>query len=122
MTNVIPVDGFPRLFIESTTGKGAIIKPQISPRPSYQGATKQVIDCITPRDGIIGYVNGEAYYGPFHVHPTRGVKMVGAAHTTTAHAIIYDTPAESRAATVNIPSSTSSVPVSYTHLTLPTKG
>ena len=94
--NVIPVDGIPQLTIQSSTGFGAIIKPQIAPRPTYQGEIKQVIDCITPRDGIVGFVNGDPYYGPFHIHPTRGVKMVGAAHTTTPHAIIYDTPAESR--------------------------
>ncbi len=94
--NIIPVTGIPQLNIETETGFGAIIKPQIAPRPSYQGEIKQIIDCITPRDGIVGYVNGEPYYGPFHVHPTRGVKMVGVAHTTSPHAIIYDTPAESK--------------------------
>ena len=104
--NVIPVDGFPKLFIESTTGFGAIIKPQIAPRPSYQGETKQVIDCITPRDGIVGYINGEPYYGSFHVHPTTGAKMVGSAHTTTAHSTIYDTPAESRSSTARVSTST----------------
>ncbi len=104
--DVIPVDGFPQLFIESTTGFGAIIKPQIDPRPSYQGETKQVIDCITPRDGIVGYVNGEPYYGSFHIHPTTGAKMVGAAHTTTAHSTIYDTPAESRSSTTRVSTST----------------
>jgi hypothetical protein len=105
-TDVIPVSGFPQLFIESTTGFGAIIKPQIAPRPSYQGQTKQVIDCISPRDGIVGYVNGEPYYGSFHIHPTTGAKMVGAAHTTTAHSTIYDTPAESRSSAARISTST----------------
>ena len=38
----------------------------------------------------------DRYYGPFHVHPTTGAKMVGIAHTTAPHAIIYDTPQESR--------------------------
>ena len=109
ISNVKAVQNIPKLFIESNTGFGAIIKAQITPRPSYQGETKQVIDCITPRNNLVGYVNGEPYYGAFHVHPTKGVKMVGAAHTTTAHAIIYDTPAESRAAVVNIPSSTSTI-------------
>ena len=94
--NVKPVDGIPSLKVETETGFGADLKPQLAPRPTYQGEIKQVIDCITPRDGIVGFVNGEPYYGPFHVHPTRGVKMVGAAHTTAPHAIIYDTPAESR--------------------------
>jgi len=100
--NVIAVSGIPVLEIESDTGVGALIKPQIAPRPAYQGEIKQNIDCITPRDGIVGFVNGEPYYGPFHVHPTRGVKMVGVAHTTSAHAIIYDTPAESRGRNASI--------------------
>ena len=92
------MSGVPLLKIQSSTGFGAIIKAQIAPRPSYQGEIKQVIDCISPRDGIVGFINGDPYYGPFHIHPDRGVKMVGAAHTTTPHAIIYDTPAESRSA------------------------
>ena len=105
--NVVPVKDIPILTIQSSTGFGAIIKPQITPRPEYQGKIKQVIDCITPRDGIVGFINGDPYYGEFHVHPTTGVKMVGAAHTTTPHAIIYDTPAESRtSAAVSIPTST----------------
>ena len=54
-----------------------------------------VIDCITPRGNIVGYVNGKEYNGPFHVHPETGQKMVGIAHTTRAHATIYDTPQES---------------------------
>jgi len=100
--NVIAVNNIPILLIQSETGVGAIIKPQIAPRPAYQGEIKQNIDCITPRDGIVGFVNGEPYYGPFHVHPIRGVKMVGVAHTTSAHAIIYDTPAESRGRNASI--------------------
>ena len=98
ITSVQAVTELPELTISSSTGFGAILKAQISARPEYQGEIKQVIDCITPRDGIVGYVNGEAYYGPFHVHPPTGLKMVGAAHTTTPHAIIYDTPQESRTA------------------------
>ena len=96
INNVVPVNDFPQLTIQSDTGFGAIIKPQITPRPAYQGEIKQVIDCITPRDGIVGFINGDPYYGPFHIHPQTGVKMVGAAHTTTPHAIIYDTPSQSR--------------------------
>ena len=116
INNVIPVKDIPQLTIESTTGFGAIIKPQIAPRPSYQGEIRQVIDCITPRDGIVGFVNGDPYYGPFHIHPTRGVKMVGAAHTTTPHAIIYDTPAESRTSSAG----TGSVQPTMTTVTSPT--
>ena len=98
--NLETFDTLPELDIITSTGTGALISPQLSPRPSYQGEVKQVIDCVSPRNAdIVGFVNGEPYYGPFHVHPTTGAKMVGVAHTTTPHAIIS---------------------VSYTHLTLPT--
>ena len=93
-TNVEPVTDFPELTITTTTGFGAILQAQILPRPEYQGEIKQVIDCISPRDGIVGYVNGEAYYGSFHVMPN-GIKMTGAKHSDSDF-IIYDTPQESR--------------------------
>ena len=93
-TNVEAVTEFPEITIETSTGFGAILKAQILPRPEYQGEIKQVIDCITPRDGIVGFVNGEAYYGPFHVMPN-GLKMTGAKHSNN-DMIIYDTPQESR--------------------------
>jgi len=92
--NVAPVKDLPNLTIQSDTGFGAIIKPQIAPRPEYQGEIVQVIDCITPRDGIVGFINGEPYYGSFHVMPN-GVKMTGAKHSGN-DIIIYDTPQESR--------------------------
>ena len=41
----------------------------------------------------VGYVDGSAYFGPYHEH--MGVKMVGAEHITEAHAVIYDTVEES---------------------------
>ena len=47
---------------------------------------------------LVGYVNGQPYYGLFHIHKRddgRVVKMVGIAHTTTPHEIIYDTVQES---------------------------
>ena len=93
-TNVEAITEFPEITIETSTGFGAILKAQILPRPEYQGEIKQVIDCITPRDGIVGFVNGEAYYGPFHVM-SNGVKMTGAKHSNS-DMIIYDTPQESR--------------------------
>ena len=65
-------------------------------RDRYQGEIKIVIDCITPRDGIVGFVNGEPYYGVFHVMPN-GVKMTGAKHSDNDF-IIFDTPQESRTA------------------------
>ena len=47
---------------------------------------------------LVGYVKGQPYYGPFHSH-TRDdgsvVKMVGIAHTTSPHDVIFDTVQES---------------------------
>ena len=97
INNVEPYDTLPELEVISSTGTGAFLRAQLAPRPSYQGKVRQVIDCVSPRNAdIVGFVNGEPYYGPFHVHPTTGAKMVGVAHTTSPHAIIYDTPQESR--------------------------
>ena len=121
--NVIPPDPstnnlesfttLPELEIESSTGFGALLKGQLAPRPTYQGEVKQVIDCISPRNAnIVGFINGEPYYGPFHVHPTTGAKMVGVAHTTTPHAIIYNTPQESRTSRSIVATSTSFTTVS----------
>lgn len=84
----------PNLTIKSITGAGAVLKPVMTRRPR-QREVINVIDCITPRGNIVGYVNGKPYNGPFHVHPTNGKKMVGAAHTTSPHATIYNTPQES---------------------------
>ena len=102
-TNVESVTELPELTIESETGFGAILKAQISPRPEYQGEIKQIIDCVSPRDGIVGYVNGEPYYGPFHVMPN-GIKMTGVKHSDN-DMIIYDTPQQSRTSTVTRTSS-----------------
>ena len=111
--NVETFSTLPELSIQTTTGFGAIIKGQLAPRPSYQGEVRQVIDCITPRNAnIVGFVNGEPYYGAFHVHPTTGAKMVGIAHTTAPHAIIYDTPQESRTSRSPVVTSTSYTTVS----------
>ena len=103
--NVIPPDpstnnletfsSLPELEIISSTGVGALLKAQLLPRPEYQGKVKQVIDCISPRNaGIVGFINGEPYYGSFHVMPN-GIKMTGVKHTDS-DMIIYDTPQESR--------------------------
>jgi len=92
----IAVDEVVELSINSNTGRGALLYATIDERPEYQGEVKQQIDCVAPRtDNLVGYVKGEPYYGDFHVHPNTGKKMVGAAHTTTPHEIIYDTPQES---------------------------
>ena len=114
--NVQEVKDFPELSISTNTGSGAILRAQIAPRPTYQGEIKQVIDCVTPRDGIVGFVNGEPYYGAFHVHPPTGLKMVGAAHTTAPHAIIYDTPQESRTSRSTMTTTSSLTTVSSTQV------
>jgi len=47
---------------------------------------------------LVGYVKGQPYYGPFHSHTREDgsvVKMVGIAHTTTPHDVIFDTVKES---------------------------
>ena len=41
----------------------------------------------------VGFVDGEAYFGPSHVH--RGVRMTGAVHLDEFHQFIYDTVEES---------------------------
>ena len=47
---------------------------------------------------LVGYVNGQPYYGDFifmREMMDQIVKMVGIAHTTTPHSVIYDTVQES---------------------------
>ena len=113
--NVEEVNEFVEMTIRgpnntSPSGSGAILRAQIAPRPTYQGEIKQVIDCITPRDGIVGFVNGEPYYGVFHVM-SNGVKMTGAKHSDS-DMIIYDTPQESRTSRGMMSMSTSYTTVS----------
>ena len=84
----------PSVTVQSPTGSGAILTPVMTRKPR-QMEVITVIDCITPRGNIVGYVNGKEYNGPFHVHPETGQKMVGLAHTTRSHATIYNTPQES---------------------------
>jgi len=84
----------PDTSVESITGSGAILTPVMT-RQRRQTGVITVIDCITPRNNIVGYVDGKEYNGPFHVHPETGQKMVGIAHTTSAHATIYNSPQES---------------------------
>ena len=96
--------------VNSITGSGAKIAPRIKKRPiDPQGEVKQVIDCISKDDDFVGYVNGEKYYGPFHVHPTNGRKMVGATHVSTPHQYIYDSPEESLGSAQQIVSTTTQI-------------
>ena len=46
-TNVKNVEKLPKIKIISETGSGAILKPSLKPRPTYQGEVKEVIDCIS---------------------------------------------------------------------------
>ena len=95
--NNVKITEIPKIIVTSSTGEGALIKPIIGRLPlTPQGEIIQIIDCVGPEtNNLVGYVNGQPYYGPYHLHPTRGVKMVGAAHTSTPHEIIYDTPEQS---------------------------
>ena len=95
--NNVKVTEIPKIIVSSSTGVGALIKPIIGRLPlTPQGEVIQVIDCVGPEtNNLVGYVNGKPYYGAYHIHPTKGVKMVGAAHTSSPHEIIYDTPEQS---------------------------
>ena len=46
-TNMKNVEKLPKIKIISETGSGAILKPSLKPRPTYQGEVKEVIDCIS---------------------------------------------------------------------------
>ena len=53
---------------------------------------------------VVGFVNGEPYSGPYHVHERDDgviVKMTGIQHSGVAHNIIYDTAEESLSGAVN---------------------
>ena len=106
----------PEVEIFTSTGLGAELIPVITYSPDFvadigerPGAgmlVVDVVDCVysLPKTQV-GWVNGNPYYGPFHIHPNRGVKMVGAEHVSTPHAIIYNTKEESLGQTA---------PVTYT--------
>ena len=104
----------------SASGSGAVLRPRLIERPDTpQGEVKQVIDCISKDDDLVGYVKGEPYYGPFHIHPKTGRKMVGATHVSTPHEYIYNTQAESLAGNVTV-STTTQVSQTTTETTTPT--
>jgi len=96
----------PELVVNTKTGVGANIIPIMS----FKGQLKedvtaderrarsligieQVIDCIGDNKEVVGYVNGVAYSGPYHVM-SNGLKMTGATHSGS-DSIIYDTIEES---------------------------
>ena len=95
----------PDVYIKSETGYNVELLPvfcverigkdEIKEYDSQSG--KQlitVIDCVgkIDRNQFVGYVNGKPYYGPFHFHPKKGVKMVGARHVPEPHDVITDRP------------------------------
>ena len=96
----------PPVTINTKTGVGAKLLPVISyapdfvsdigERPAPGALVINVVDCVysLPKTQI-GWVNGNPYYGPFHIHPFKGVKMVGAVHVPYPHDVIYDTREES---------------------------
>jgi len=91
-TNDKPYRTLPPAVVQSPTGSGAILTPVMSRRRRRQEVVT-VIDCITPRGNIVGYVNGKEYNGPFHVMPN-GTKMTGLEHSGF-DSTIYGTPQES---------------------------
>ena len=78
-------------FITSEKGSGAIIRPRLLARPKQpQGEVKVVVDCISQDNQLVGYVDGKEYYGPYHIHPSNGRKMVGVTHSSVPHKYIYN--------------------------------
>ena len=78
-------------FITSKKGSGAIIRPRLLVRPKQpQGEVKVVVDCISQDNQLVGYVDGKEYYGPYHIHPSNGRKMVGVTHSSVPHKYIYN--------------------------------
>ena len=68
------------------------------PQSSYSNGAKvrgAIITSSSSTSSLVGYVNGNPYYGPFHFHPNTGKKMVGAFHVSSPHDTIYATKAES---------------------------
>lgn len=102
----VPWSVQPSVRVLSDTGLGANMIAVMEYRRQYQtdfgsetrrrlvGITS-VVDCVGDPPQLVGYVNGREYYGPFHVHPDTGLKMVGERHKSTPHAIIYPTKEQS---------------------------
>ena len=69
---------------------------QVNPlRPKRIGNEISVSNSTPVADVPKGYISGKPYYGPIHIHPETGIKMVGGEHAPYPHAIVYDTVAES---------------------------
>ena len=124
--DLIPIMSYSPNFVSdsgsSPTGDGGIAggRSGISaPMGAMSGGNLyvKVIDCVYSLDKKqIGWVNGNPYYGEFHVH--NGVKMVGATHITSPHPVIYNSKEESLGQT-NAISYTTDNTSSYTGPTTP---
>ena len=79
---VIETTELPRITVTSVNGSGAILIPKLGLRG--QGPVEEVIDCIST-DDIVGYVDGQPYYGPVHIH--MGRLMTGETHTESSQYI-----------------------------------
>ena len=112
----------PPVIINTKTGVGARLLPVVSYSPDFVADIGEepgpgmlvvnVVDCVysLPKTQV-GWVNGNPYYGPFHIHPVTNRKMVGAVHVSTPHDTIYNTKEESLG---------QSAPVTYTGSTTTT--
>ena len=98
------ITGAVDVIIESDTGFNSRITPIIcmdrdnKVRDGISLATIDVVDCVGKVPVVtkpIGYIDGQPYSGPFHVHPSTGVKMVGDVHIDGYHDTIYNTAQES---------------------------
>ena len=96
----------PIIVVNTKTGVGANIIPIMSSKGLFATDTgaderkarpligiEKVIDCIGDNKEVVGYVNGVAYSGPYHVM-SNGLKMTGATHSGS-DSIIYATIEES---------------------------
>ena len=83
-----------RVFGDVTSSNANVIN--VATVPTYKGFLDNETRLSSNEvdlDNIVGYVNGEPYYGDFHVHNRSDgtqVNMVGSAHTTIKHAVIGD--------------------------------
>lgn len=92
---------FPRIRLQSNFGVNADILPIFKVRTDEDpdaNAKKLQGDKIISVDQcigrlVIGYVNGQPYYGTYHKY--QGKKVVGRKGSTTKRQYIYDTPEES---------------------------
>lgn len=109
----------PLVSINTRTGQGAAVYPVLQFVPQFIednpdlvnnfinrgggvgiNSIVNVVDCVSESNILVGYVNGNPYYGSFHIH--MGRKMTGRIHTGTG-SYIYDTVEESLGISVTTP-------------------